>query len=110
MVSNRLALGGAALACAACCAPLAVPLVWPALISVGVVGAGAEGTGWLAGMSLDAILCGGIALAAVAGGAVWFRQTCKRTTAAIPRLKEGAACDLEICGPSDRTRTYNGTA
>ena len=62
MVSRKLAITGTVAACAACCAPLVVPIVWPVLIAAGLVGTGGTGGGWLAGLSLDVILCGGIAL------------------------------------------------
>ncbi len=100
MVSRKLAITGGVAACAACCAPLVIPLVWPVLVAVGLVGAGGAGGGWLAGLSLDVILCGGIALAALAGGAVWLRQRSRRMQAQVPDLSEGAQCDLETCGPA----------
>ena len=100
MVSRRLAITGTIAACAACCAPLVVPLVWPALVAAGLVGVGSSGGGRLAGLSLDVVLCGGIALAALAGGAVWLQR--RNKTVPIPVLAEGAQCDLETCGPSGR--------
>ena len=102
MVSKKLAAGGTALACAACCAPLVVPLVWPVLAGAGLVGTGAASAGWLAGLSLDAILCGGVALAALAAAAVWYRQSRKRKAASVPNLSDGATCDLQTCGPESR--------
>ena len=102
MVSRKLAITGTAAACAACCAPLIVPIVWPVLAAAGLVGAGGIGGGWLAGLSLDVILCGGIALAALAGGAVWLRLRRKRTQAQVPDFAEGAQCDLDGCGPASR--------
>lgn len=81
MVSRKLAITGTVAACVACCAPLIVPIVWPILAAAGLVGAGGIGGGWLAGFSLDAILCGGIALAALAGGAAWLRLRRKHTQA-----------------------------
>lgn len=102
MVSRKLAITGTVAACAACCTPLVVPLVWPALVAAGLAGAGSAGGGWLASLSLDVILCGGITFAVLAGGAVWFRQRSKRMQAQIPDLSEGPQCDLETCGPASR--------
>ena len=98
MVSRKLAITGTVAACAACCAPLVVPPVWPALVAAGLVGAGSAGSGWLAGLSLDVVVCGGIALAALAGGAVWLRQRHKAVP--VPMLADGAQCDLVTCGPA----------
>ena len=102
MVSRKLAITGTVAACAACCVPLVVPIIWPVLIAAGLVGTGGAGGGWLAGLSLDVILCGGIALAALAGGAVWLRQRNRRVQAQVPNLSEGAKCDLESCGPAKK--------
>lgn len=99
MVSRKLAITGTIAACAACCAPLIVPIVWPVMAAAGLVGAGGIGGGWLAGLDLDVILCGSIALAALAGGAVWLRQKRKQLRAQVPDLSEGARCDLQACGP-----------
>lgn len=104
MVSRKLAITGTAAACAACCAPLVIPLIWPVLAAAGLVGTGSAAGGWLAGLSLDLILCGGIALAALAGGAVWLRQRRKRAQAHVPNLADGAQCDLEKCGPANRSK------
>ena len=102
MVSKKLAIGGGAVACAACCAPLVVPLLWPTLVGAGIVGAGSAGTGWLAGLSLDAILWGGVAMALLAGAGVWYRQSRKRQSVSPPFLTEVAACDLHSCAPKAR--------
>lgn len=102
MVSRKLAVTGTVAACVACCAPLVVPLVWPALVAAGVIGAGGAGGGWLAGLGLDVILCGGIALAVLAGGAVWLRQKSLRLKARTAEISDGASCDLQTCGPAGR--------
>ena len=102
MVSRKLAITGTVAACAACCAPLIVPIVWPVLAAAGLVGAGGIGGGWLAGLSLDVILCGGIALAALAGGAVWLKLRRKRTQVQVSDFSEGAQCGLDACGPASR--------
>jgi hypothetical protein len=100
MVSKKLAASGVALACAACCAPLVVPLVWPILVGAGIVGSGAAWAGWIAGLSLDAILCGGMALAAATGAAAWYRQSRKARAAAVQNPVDGAMCNLQSCGPN----------
>lgn len=107
MVSRRLAITGTIAACAACCAPLVVPLVWPALVAAGLAGASSAGSAWLAGLSLDVILCGSIALAALAAGAVWLRQRRKVRRMQVPMLLDGDLCNLETCGP---TKTVNAGA
>lgn len=101
MVSRKLAFTGTAAACVACCAPLVVPLIWPVLVAAGVVGAGGAATGWLAGLSLEIFLCGSIALAALAGGAIWLRQHRRRHQAQVPNLADGEQCDLGTCGPAN---------
>lgn len=94
MVSRKLAITGTVAACAACCAPLVVPLVWPVLVAAGLVGAGSASGGWLAGLSVDAILCGGIVFAALAGGAVWLWQ-------------RGSECELRFrTFPKGRSATW----
>lgn len=98
MISRRLAITGTVAACAACCAPLVVPLVWPALIAAGLAGTGGVVSGWLASLSLDVILCGAIALAVLAGGAMWLWQR-GRQMKQVSDLADGAQCDLESCGP-----------
>ena len=103
MVSKKLAVGGAIAACAVCCAPLVVPLVWPALLSAGVAGAGAAGGGWLAGLTLDLVISGGLVLAAFAAGATWLRQSRRRSATRRPVLRDGAGCDLQACGPAAGT-------
>lgn len=104
MVSRKLAVTGTVAACAACCAPLVVPLVWPALVAAGLVGTGGLASGWLAGLSFEIILCGIIALAVIAGGAMWLRQQRKRRLVRVPNLADGAQCDLETCGPARETK------
>ena len=42
MVSRKLTITGTAAACVACCAPLVIPLVWPALVAAGLVGIDGE--------------------------------------------------------------------
>ena len=103
MVSRKLAITGTVAACAACCAPLIVPVVWPVLAAAGLVGAGGIGGGWLAGLRLDVILCGGIALAALAGGAVWLSQRRRRQRMQVPDLSEGAQCEMGACGPAQKS-------
>ena len=102
MVSRKLAITGTAAAWAACCAPLVIPLVGPALLAAGLVGTGGAASSWLAGLSLEVILCGGIALAALAGGATWLRQHRRRQQARVPNLANGALCDLGSCGPANK--------
>ena len=101
MVSRRLVITGTVAACAACCAPLVVPLVWPLLIAAGLAGTGGVVRGWLASLPLDVILCSAIALAVLAGGAMWLWQR-GRQMKQVSDLADGAQCDLESCGPERR--------
>lgn len=99
MTSRKLAVTGAVAACVACCAPLVAPLVWPVLVAAGIGGTGAVGGGWLAGRSVEAVIFGGLALAAIAGAAGWLRQRRKRSAAMRLVLVQGPSCDLQTCGP-----------
>lgn len=107
MVSRKLAIAGTAAACAACCAPLVVPLVWPALVAAGLVGTGGAVGGWLAGLSLDVILRGGLAAAAFSGSAVWLYRRRKHRQAAVTNLVDGPKCDLATCGPAPRAKSLS---
>jgi hypothetical protein len=73
------------------------------LTAAGLVGAGGIGGGWLAGFTLDVILCGGIALAVLTGGAVWLRQRRKEVRTQVPDLSAGPHCDLDACGPAQKS-------
>jgi hypothetical protein len=57
----RWSIFGIGAACAACCAPLVLPLI----AGAGITGAGALGGSLLFGFTLDQILCVGLPLAAV---------------------------------------------
>lgn len=76
-MKKRLAAVGMVGACAVCCAPW-----WlPALVSAGFTGFAAFGSGLLAGISLDAVACGALALAALGGLAVWAYRARKAAQA-----------------------------
>ena len=78
----KLGLAGQALACAACCAPLLVPLL--------------AGTGAVLGIeavSLDAAMCIGIPAIALVGGGVWLAL----------HKRQRASCECRhSCDPASR--------
>jgi hypothetical protein len=88
-MNKRLATVGVVAACAACCAPLILPL----LSGAGLVGAGLIGGGVLLGVPLDAWICGGIALAVVAGIFLWARH--RRRAQAAPACGCQTACSTK---------------
>lgn len=91
MRTGLLAVGAA---CAACCAPLLVPV----FAGVGLTGAGVAGGALLLGLTLDQVLCFGLPVAAlIAGGGLWwFRRVRARRNAC--RCK--ARCGVEgVCAP-----------
>ena len=76
-MKKGLAAAGIVAACAACCAPLLLPV----LTGVGVAAFGTAGAGALFGLPADVVICGGIAAAALAGIAAWaLQQRRKRVT------------------------------
>jgi hypothetical protein len=92
-MKKSLTAAGLVAACAVCCAPLILPV----LASAGLVGAGATGAGWMAGVSLDTPLCGGIAAVLATGVLVWMWR---RKKAASARGECPPACNTQTCGPS----------
>jgi len=98
-MKKRWAALGLVGACAVCCAPLLLPV----FAAAGLTGAGALGGGLLAGVSLDAIICGAIPLVALAGFAVW---TYRRRRAAQSTCDCQAACSTTSCGPDARSRLF----
>jgi prepilin signal peptidase PulO-like enzyme (type II secretory pathway) len=92
MKRSRWLLLGAA--CAACCAPLFVPL----FAASGLAGVGAAGAGWFAGLGLAEIIC----LAVLAGGVALAVALTLRTHSQ-KRAQEAAACEVGgACDPHDR--------
>lgn len=82
-------------ACAACCAPLLLPL----LSGVGLAGASATGGRLLLGLPPDLVICGTVALATVTGLYLWARQ--RRPKAQIICGCETARSP-ETCGTKNR--------
>jgi hypothetical protein len=95
MKKQLLTFLGVGAACAACCAPLLAPL----LAGTGLAGFGAAASGAILGLSLDTILCGAVALAAIAGTAIWLVRR-KPFTAAKPACDCEGACSTESCSPN----------
>lgn len=104
-MDKNIVVAGTFVACATCCAPLIVPVVWPVLLGAGLAGAGGGLHGWLAGLPVDTILCAGVAIAALAGGAVWMARRAKAVRQPVPHLVEGAQCAIDTCRPSERRQT-----
>ena len=96
-MKKRFAALGLVGACAMCCAPLLL-LVFAA---AGLTGAGALGGGLLADVPLEAIICGAIPLAALAGFTVW---TYRRRRAAQSTCDCQGACSTTSCGPGASSR------
>ena len=92
MMKKRLAVLGVVGACAVCCAPLLLPV----LAGAGLAGAGAAGAGLLAGLPVDAIVCGVLPVMALGGYAVWARRRRKAAQAACTCE---AACSTTSCAP-----------
>lgn len=78
----KLGFAGLALACAACCAPLLVPLLAGTGVALG-----------FAAVSIDAALCIGIPALGLVGGGVWLAL----------RKRQRASCDCQdSCDPASR--------
>ena len=97
-MNKRLAALGLVGACAVCCAPLLLPM----LAAVGLAGAGAAGGGLLAGLPLDAIVCGVLPLMGLGGYAVWAYR---RRKAAQASCDCQAACSTAACNPGTAGKT-----
>ena len=85
--------------------PLSSPWFGLNCVSAGLVGTGDMASGWLAKLSIDVIICGAIALAALAGGAIWLRQQLRRRQGQVPNLSAGTQCDLGSCGSANQGKT-----
>jgi hypothetical protein len=96
-MKKSLIAAGLVAACAVCCAPLVLPI----LASASVVGAGAAGAGFVAGVSMDTIVCGGIAAAVATGVLAWAWRR-RQVAAAQVRCNCEAACNTETCSPLQR--------
>lgn len=94
-MKKTLAAAGLIGACAACCATLLLPM----LAGAGFVGLGALGGGLLAGLSLEAMLCVALPLAALAGFAVW---SFRRRRAARTACGCESSCSSTGCTPAQR--------
>ncbi|MFM5967664.1 MAG: hypothetical protein ACKOQ8_01315 [Micrococcales bacterium] len=84
-MKSKLGIAGLGLACAACCAPLLVPLLAGTGLAAGV-----------AALSLDAILCGAIAVLALGAAVYWAVSRSKK------QPQNDAVCDPAAgCGPKE---------
>lgn len=89
---GMIGLGTAA--CAACCAPLILPL----LAGGGLISAGALGGTLLFGLTLDEVLCYGLPLAALVFLLVVGLRRAFRPKAAECGCE--ASCDINTCAPA----------
>jgi hypothetical protein len=81
-------------ACAACCAPLILPL----LAGGGLISAGALGGTLLFGLTLDQVLCFGLPLAALAFVLIAGLRRAFRPKAAVCDCE--ASCGIDKCPPA----------
>lgn len=85
-MGKRKVIGAATVACAACCAPLFLPLI----ASIGGAGVGSAALGGAAGMSIAEMACAVIFAAIGAGAVFWLLR------AHLRRKREKAACDCAV--------------
>jgi hypothetical protein len=95
MKSKVLGVLGFGAACAVCCAPLLVPL----LFGAGTVALGTSFGLNQTGLSLDQIICGGVAAAAIVGGGYWLWRTQQKAKRAQTCACE-TTCDTETVSPA----------
>ncbi len=82
---------GFGVACAACCAPLLLPV----FVGAGAAGAGVFAGGRLLGLPIDAVVCGAIFVAIAAGFGLWFVR--QRRAVSAKTCSCVSACDTEKC-------------
>lgn len=87
---------GVGVACAACCAPLLLPL-----FAAGAAGVSTFAGGRLLGLPLDVVVCGSILLAISAGIVLWLARSRRAVGAKACDCEAG--CDVEACGPKDQS-------
>jgi hypothetical protein len=93
--SKLLGVFGLGAACAICCAPLIAPL----LFGAGTLGLGTSFGLGLLGLSLDQMICAGLAAAALTGVGFWLRRKQKNAKPAKSCECE-TACDTKTCAPA----------
>jgi len=87
---------GLGAACAACCAPLILPL----LGGIGVLGVTGAMAAWASKVTLDQVLCLGAPLAAFAVAGGWMIIKSRRKNAQTCDCPQ--ACDAQTCSPAGR--------
>ena len=97
-MKKRWAALGLVGACAVCCASLLLPV----LAGAGLAGVGAAGGGLLAGLPVDAIVCGVLPLLGLGGYAVWAYR---RRQAAQASCGCEAVCGTASCSPGTAGKT-----
>ncbi len=89
--NSILAWLGMGAACAACCAPLWLPLA---------MGAGVFAGGRLLNLPIDAVVCGAALIGILAGTGIWLAR--RRRTVSAKSCACETSCDAEACGPKTR--------
>jgi hypothetical protein len=95
-IKKGLGAVGIVAACAACCAPLLLPM----LSGVGVAAAGTAGASALFGLPADVVICGGLAAATLTGIGLWSYLQSRKAAA-----KAACACKAGIiggCAPAEQ--------
>lgn len=72
--------------CAACCAPLLIPLLGAA----GLGGIGAALTAWAGGLGVREVICIGVIAALIVGATIWLLRRRRQTA---PSCEVGGECD-----------------
>jgi len=90
---------GLGAACAACCAPLLLPL----FAGAGAAGARLFAGGRLLGLPLDVLVCGAILVAIAVGIGLWWMQRRRAAKAAACACE--TSCVVETCGPVAPTKS-----
>lgn len=102
-MKKALAVLGLAGACAICCAPLLVPV----LAGAGLAGAGSVGAGLMAGVSVDAIICGALPLMGLAGYAAYAISAYRRRKAAEAACNCQSVCSTASCAPGSDSAAHH---
>lgn len=93
MKRRVLEVAAISLACAACCAPLLLPL----FLGAGFAGLGAGASSALLGLPLEVVICAAILVALAVGFGIWMTM---RRAAVTKACGCDTACSVDACAPS----------